>query len=93
MYINNDKSEIIIQCDCGLEHIKIIQNAEEPYPTEYYLDFMISEFYTEQKSILGLIKNRIKILWHILTKGIYQYQEIILNEEEFRNLKEIIKNF
>lgn len=77
--INRD----FIVCDCGSEAIEI-----KKFDDEVFISLWIMAWYSG--NILKEIKERVKAALSILFKGKYKYQEIILNEEEFAKLRNII---
>ncbi len=83
-------SKIMIECNCCSEIISISKWEYDTFPKEYFIDIYVSAFYTEQDGFFSKLKNRIKAAWFLLTKGTYSLQEIILSEEDFKDLKGMI---
>ncbi len=70
--------KLILSCDCGSEGI-LLQRIDD----EIFLSFWVLTWYAEQeKSFMKELLKRLKIAWTILRKGMYQYQEIILTQED-----------
>ena len=84
---------IIVQCDCGCAeiHIEAI-DYDLDVIEEYAISFYINAFLSEQQQFKKIMK-RLEIAWKILTKGIYRYQEIILDQETLDDLKMKINKF
>lgn len=90
--IYENENSILIKCDCGSEMIEISKSKDEPEIMEYYLSIWLKTFMTEQDGVFYKIKNRIKTVWNILTKGTHLVQEIILSKDDVEQLKKIIVN-
>ncbi|HOO13085.1 MAG TPA: hypothetical protein PK684_09045, partial [Bacillota bacterium] len=70
----NQDDKLILSCDCGSEGILLQRIGDK-----VCLSFWVLTWYAEQEK--SFIK-RLKIAWTILRKGMYQYQEIILTQED-----------
>ena len=95
-FINSTKDEkiVIVNCDCGCNqelHIKKYID-EDINNIEYYITFSCSKFDEEQQTIFGIIKKRLKRAWYSLRGKDYRYFELFLNQENFRDLQDKIKN-
>jgi hypothetical protein len=86
MYIEKDcKSTIKTSCDCGEIEMEVTKWKDDS--DLYFLDFKISAFYSGQ-SIIGIIKERIKLAWLSLRKGNYYFQNMEMNKEALKELKD-----
>lgn len=74
--------KLILSCDCGSEGILLQRMGDK-----IFLSFWVSAWYAEQEK--SLLK-RLKTAWTILRKGMYQYQEIILTQEDAGRLYEYL---
>ena len=90
--ICSDKNNemIIIKCDCGAEAIEISSSDINETEKEYYIYTIMKTWYTKQYSFTDRFKEKLKMIWYILIGKDYLLTEIILSEEEFKELKEII---
>jgi hypothetical protein len=79
---------IVIRCSYGTETICFDKDDEE-----YFLSILIDAFYSEQDGFFDRLKKRIKTAWYIFRKGTYQFQEIVLTEDDMKDLKEVINKF
>ena len=78
--------KLILSCDCGSEGI-LLQRIDD----EIFMSFWVLTWYAEQeKSFMKELLKRLKIAWTILRKGMYQYQEIILTQEDAGRLYEYL---
>ena len=78
--------KLILSCDCGSEGILFQRMGDK-----ICLSFWVSAWYAEQeKSFMKELLKRLKIAWTILRKGMYQYQEIILTQEDAGRLYEYL---
>jgi len=90
---DKNNTRIVIRCDCGTESIGIGKLFDGEEPLEYYMDISIYAFSTEQEGFFSKLKNRLKTIWYILRHGTHRFQEIILTEEDMKDLKEVINRF
>lgn len=92
--VNRDGNEKImkIECSCGCgEEIRIQKNIYTDDTADYYLSLVMMQFYAKQNGIFKTIKHRIKTAFNILRGKEYKLTDIILKEEDMKELKEIIK--
>ncbi len=78
----NEISVLNVPCVCGCSEIKINKYTDDNNMPDYAIDFYINAFYSEQKN--NFIE-KLKIMWNILIKGTYLYQEIILDQNQYNN--------
>lgn len=88
--VNNIKTE----CSCGCCTLKIeeienytddeIQILQLPKSKkyDYSLQILINTFYSKQRGIIKIIKDRIKLIWYILLGKDYLLNDIILTKEQ-----------
>jgi len=81
-----DLSKIRISCDCGEIDMEIIEATWNDNSKDYYIDFKISSFYSGQ-SVIGIIKERIKLAWLALRKGNYYFQSMEVKKDTLLELK------
>ena len=74
------KNEIFVKCDCGCSLISI--NYEFG---NVWIDIYENGFYNAQTRISDLIKNRLDILKHFITKKPKYFAEITLKKDAFEN--------
>lgn len=86
-YSKEDLSKIRISCDCGEIDMEIIKTTWQEDVVDYYLDFRISSFYSGQ-SVIGIIKQRIKLAWLALRKGNYYFQSMEVKEDTLKELRD-----
>lgn len=55
----------------------------------YYMSFRTCTFYGAQ-SVIEIIKARIRFAWQAIRKGNYIHQEIILNKESLKDMRDMI---
>lgn len=83
-----DLIKIKIPYSCGEIEWELMEmkfdHQEEP---EYFFDFKISAFDAGQ-SIIGLIKERIKLAWLSLRKGNYYFQSMEIKKELLEQLRD-----
>lgn len=102
-YGQNKKGEdeervIIVTCDCncGQEiHIRkdiYKYNDKNDKTIEYSISTRSSNWYTEQDGPIRVIVKRLKRAWFALRGKDYLYQDICLNEKEYIELLEGMKN-
>ena len=78
----DDKLILSCDCDCGSEGILLQRIGDK-----VCLSFWVLTWYAElEKSFI----KRLKIAWTILRKGMYQYHEIILTQEDAGRLYEYL---
>jgi len=91
---DKDGTRIFIKCHCGGEGIEISSwNWGRTDEKEYFIYHMISSFDSDQKTFFGIIKKRIQMAFYILRYGTHRFNEICLTANDFKELKEIIKDF
>ena len=92
IYINKNEKSIYIRCDCGCMGIHLDKIYLESEPVEYILSLSVSAFY-EQQGRFNNLKRKLKMIWHILRHGTHRFAGICLSVEDFKELKELIKNY
>ena len=95
----NDK-QVIVPCTCG--HSMIVfglwHEFETPkggfIPETVYISNYWLSFYAHQKSILNIVKSRLKMIWYILRGKEYQLYDITIdNEEDIQKFKKEMQEF
>ena len=87
--ISKDKNDLIVTCKCGCNdgiHLHI-ENDEDDY---VYQCFTNGNFYKEQDGMLDVLKNKLKKIWAIIRNKDYHYSDIMMNKEDFEQLREYI---
>lgn len=80
-----------IECSCGCgEEIRIQKNIYTNDKADYYLSLQVSQFYAKQNGIWRTIKHRIKTAFKILRGKEYRLTDIILEEDDMKELKKYI---
>jgi hypothetical protein len=92
-----DSTLIHIGCDCGCSGIEIKKHewnrgTEFPITKEYYIYHYLTSFDAEQSTTFTKFKKKLKMIWNILTTGHHRYNEILLTEEQFLEVKEAINS-
>ena len=75
---------ITIPCECGTHEIKITKFEND---TCCYLSFFVDSFYL-QDGIWKMICNRIKKAFSILCGKSYRYEEIVIQEEGLKEIRD-----
>lgn len=88
-----DKKEIIVECDCGCEAIRLSKYDWEDDTPDYYLELIACAFYTEQHGFFSKLKNRLKLVWFILTKGHHRLTTLVLTDQNIIDLKKALEDF
>ena len=85
MVVQN-KREILVECDCGLEILRIIKYQDE-YTEEYYIEVCEPHFYSKQdKTFWQKLKHKTKYIWYILLGKEYKLEQIVLNRKHIEQL-------
>lgn len=88
MYKTKEKDSgvisITIPCECGTHQIKISKFDDS---TTCYLSFFVDSFYA-QDGIWKMICNRIKKAFTILRGKAYRYEEIIIEKESLKEIRD-----
>lgn len=87
IYTDKNKRSIYIRCDCGNESITLDKFESKGEPSEYFISVSVGVW------LRGYFKHKLKMAWHILRYGTYEFAEICLNEENFKQLKELITKY
>lgn len=89
---NNDKTELIVNCDCGCDdtiHFKINVDDYEDYAIMTYLN---GNYFRDQYSGFDVFKKKLKKIWNIIRNKDYHYSEICMSKEEFITFKDYINS-
>lgn len=80
--------EILVECECGLETMRVIKYKEQDTDIEeYYVEFLAPHFYTKQEKLFWQkIKFKIKYIWYILTGKDYLMEQIVLDRYNVEQL-------
>jgi hypothetical protein len=92
IFTNKNEQSIYIQCDCGCSGIHLDKFEWDGEPKEYILSLTVNAYY-EQQGRFNNFKRKIKMLWYILRHGTHRFADIYLTVEDFKELKELIKNY
>lgn len=84
----NDLKKIIIECECGTESLEISKYEWKDGTENYYLQLILYAWDTEQDGFFYKLKNKLKIMWFILTKGQHRFMEIELSKEHIEELRD-----
>lgn len=85
------KEEILVDCDCKREIVRIIKYKDE-YSEEYYIEVCEPHFYSKQdKGFWQKIKFKIKYIWYILIGREYVIEQIVLSKDHIEQLIEALK--
>lgn len=98
MIFNNENKTVKIvintcNCGCGSE-LRVTRYIDCDVPNnmvEYYLSLHSSKFDEEQQGILSVIAKRIKRAFYNLIGKDYLYMDICMNEREFNEFIEKLK--
>lgn len=87
--ISKDKKDLVVTCKCGCgDGIHLcIHNDGEDYA---YQCFTNGNFYKEQDGMFKILKNKLAKIWAIIRNKDYYYSDIMMNREDFEQLKEYI---
>ena len=85
---------IIVRCDCGgKEKLTSKKYTDKDINlSEYYIILSTDKFYSSQKGILTIIKNRLKGAFMFLCGKQYRLFGITICEQDLRKLKEEINS-
>lgn len=84
---------MIVTCKCGCGAVHLTIDTEEDDDYYAYQCFMKSNFYDEQYGMLGKLMDKLKKIWKIIRNKDYYYSDIVMNKEDFEQLKEILISF
>jgi hypothetical protein len=88
--ITDNENKVYVECNCGCTVLTIEKWNDPKEEPEFFLSFLISKFYSKQAYFLKNFIERVEVAWSILTTGIYQYEELVLNEDEFAQLRNLV---
>lgn len=87
----DDEKVLKVECTCGCgEEIKIAKDKLSEDKVVYYMILNTAQFYSKQDGIFRTIGHRIKTAFNILRGKEYRLTEVVLNEEDMKQLKEYI---
>lgn len=86
---DTERKFIVIRCECGVETMEI-QKERFGEANEYFISISTQEFYSKQRGIMQIIKDRLKFVWFALSGKEYRLMELILTEEDFSKFKELV---
>jgi hypothetical protein len=95
---DKDSTRMLIKCDCGCTGFEFMKfdwshNTDGVTTREYYIYQTAHTFSTDQAGFFTRMRARIKMAFNILWKGTYRYNEIVLKEEDFKELITVITEF
>lgn len=86
---NKDETKVIIECDCGCKAITFSKLEDEDYE-EYIIGTEVNAFYSEQDGVFDKLIKRIKLAWHILTRGTHVLYEVCITKKDMQELRDVI---
>ena len=92
---SKDGKNLVITCRCGCDDGIRIQIVKDDYTflQDYaWMTYLSGNFYKEQATTLSMWKEKLKKIWAIIRSKDYYYSDIILNAEDFAELKEYINS-
>lgn len=85
---NNDEKVIKIECSCGCgNEIRIQKNIYANDKADYYLSLDVMQFYAKQQGVMKTIRHRIKTAFNFLRGKEYKLTDIVLEEEDIKEIK------
>lgn len=84
------KKDFSISCDCGCgSHIDFNFDTDLDW-----VNINLSEgiFYTEQKTIRSIIKDRIKLAWYCLRGKGFHFFDVMMTPEQWEEFKKAVNN-
>ena len=88
-----DEKVLKVECTCGCgEEIKIAKDKLSEDKVVYYMILNTTQFYAKQDGLFRTIGHRIKTAFNILRGKEYRLTEVVLDEEDMKQLKEYIIN-
>lgn len=88
---SSDEKVLKVECSCGCGEEMKIKRIDFYNTKSYYLTLCAEQYYAKQNGILKTIWHRIKGAFTILFGKEYRLTEIVLKEDDIKELKEIIK--
>jgi hypothetical protein len=95
---DKDSTRMLIKCDCGCTGFEFMKfdwthNEDGVNTREYFIYHTLTSFDAQQAGFFYRMKLRLKMAFNILWKGTYRYNEIVLREEDFKELITVISEF
>lgn len=93
VFFKPTEEEKVLKCECSCgcgEEIKI-KSFNFGDTKQYYLSLCAEQYYAKQNGIFKTIWHRIKTAFKILRGKEYKLTDIVLDENDMKELKEIIK--
>lgn len=95
LMINDDKTDLIVNCNCGCDnsvHIRI--EPDDGFEEYCYLSILNSNFYRDQNmSLIAVIKTKLKKIWAVIRNKDYYYAEICMTVKDYEIFKQYINQF
>ena len=88
MYIDHD---IIVECNCGCNYLRISQVKEEKGMGEVYISQLIPSFYALQQPGWTKFTEMLKAFWCFLSgKEYYLYDVVLVDKEQIIAFKKAV---
>jgi len=85
-----DTTEIVIECSCGCEALKLSKWVWQDENTDYFLEIIAPAFYTEQHGSWDRFKTRAKFIWLILRGKYHWLTSLTLKREHLVELRDAL---
>ncbi|GIU69753.1 MAG: hypothetical protein KatS3mg002_0989 [Candidatus Woesearchaeota archaeon] len=85
--MGEDKNTILLSCSCGCSLLKLERDTSVKL---YYLSHYLDSSY-QQKNFYSLLKNKIKLIWLILSGKEYVFWDMIFTKEDLKKLYSFLK--
>lgn len=87
---NESPKDFSVSCDCGCgSHINFLFDADCEWAN---ISLSESIFYTEQKTIRNIIKDRIKLAWYCPRGKGFHFFDIMPTPEQWKEFKKAVNN-
>lgn len=88
---NGERSEMVVTCRCGCDDAAHITINHDDDDWHSIISYMNGSFYADQnKSICGVIRDKLKRIWAIIRNKDYYYSDVLMNKEEWEQFKAFI---
>lgn len=93
-FMTEDKTNLILDCECGCEAIKFEVDLEDADADIIMLATLLtSKFYSKQENFIRRFADKVKRIWRVIRNKDYCYGEVVLTKEDFRAFKKYICQF
>lgn len=91
IFRSDDREELVVDCNCGCDEglrIRVNKHSDDLFFVVTYLSGHFA--YTQNETVFGVIKKKLKKIWRIITNQDYCYSEICMTRKDVHELKEYL---